>query len=532
MRFVDPAARAAIALAVIATATAAARLPAQEPQRYGFATIRGTDTIAVESVLRLPTRLTVDLLVRSAGVRESFTAELAAPHRVRSMSIEARQANASSDAPPLQKAELTFADDSVTVRAEGGAGGGTQRFGVAAGTQPFVNLDWALIEDAIAHARTAPDHSTPLFAVAGGRTTTLTTAPLAGDSLRVTLAGIEMHAAIDAAGRLTGGTVPVQGLTIVRTGPMNAPQAPPRDYSAPAGAPYVADTVRVPAGDHTLGGTLTLPRSHAGPVAAVVTISGSGLEDRDERLPGVQGYAPFREIADTLGRRGVAVLRLDDRGFGASTGDAQPATSADFADDVRAAVAWLRAREDVDGERIVLLGHSEGGLIAPMVAATDPELAGIVLMAGPALNGRAILEYQLRQGIEASAPLPPAKRDSLLGSVDPTIDSLAAASPWVRYFLTYDPLPTARRVRVPALVLQGGTDWQIRPDQAPQLAAALRAGGDADVTLKVFPELDHLFLPDVSGNPAGYAALPDHSLPAAVLGTIADWIVTHTSPGS
>jgi uncharacterized protein len=145
--------------------------------------------------------------------------------------------------------------------------------------------------------------------------------------------------------------VPAQRLTVTRVdGAHVTPMAAePPDYSAPAGAPYTAEDVVVhtPMG-HTLAGTLTRPRTDA-PVPAVVLITGSGSQDRDEAIPMVRGYRPFRDIADTLSRRGIAVLRLDDRGFGASTGDASTATSADYADDVRAALAWLRARDDIDG---------------------------------------------------------------------------------------------------------------------------------------------------------------------------------------
>ena len=137
------------------------------------------------------------------------------------------------------------------------------------------------------------------------------------------------------------------------------------DYSAPPGAPYeaIAVTVPSPAG-HTLAGTLTLPKgaSRAHPVAAIVTITGSGPEDRDEALPGVDGYRPFRQFADSLGRRGIAVLRMDDRGYGESTGKHKGATSADFADDIRAGLAYLRTRPEIDAKRLGLLGHSEGGL--------------------------------------------------------------------------------------------------------------------------------------------------------------------------
>src|SRR5215472_5896491 len=146
--------------------------------------------------------------------------------------------------------------------------------------------------------------------------------------------------------------------------------ATPPDYSAPPGAPYTAEevTVNTPMG-HTLAGTLTLPKgaSRAQPVGAIVTITGSGPEERDEAI-GIDGYRPFRQFADSLARRGIATLRMDDRGTGASKGTFKGATSADFGEDIRAGLAYLRTRPEIDTTHLGLLGHSEGAIIAPIVA--------------------------------------------------------------------------------------------------------------------------------------------------------------------
>jgi uncharacterized protein len=257
----------------------------------------------------------------------------------------------------------------------------------------------------------------------------------------------------------------------------------------------------------------------------VVTITGSGAQDRDQSIPMVAGYRPMREIADTLGRRGVAVLRLDDRGFGASGGDFGAATSADFAADIDAALAWLRARPDIDGARLGLVGHSEGGLIAPLVAARDTLLRGIVLIAGPAETGRSIIEYQQRYAIEHSPAIPPGSRDSALAAAARQLDEAAAAQPWLRYFLDHDPLAVAARVRrTPVLVLHGATDRQVTAAQAETLGAAFRRAGNPDVSVRVFEDVNHLMLRDPVGNPAGYAALPSTALERAVLGALADWL--------
>jgi len=302
-----------------------------------------------------------------------------------------------------------------------------------------------------------------------------------------------------------------------------APSNP--DYGPPMAAPYTAENVviRTPAG-HTLAGTLTLPHV-AGPVPAVVLISGSGGQDRDSSIPGITGYAPFRQIADTLMRRGIAVLRVDDRGTGASGGDPAVATTADLADDTRAAVAFLRARAEIDAERIALAGHSEGGIIAPLVAAEDGRIAAVALLAGQGWTGRRTSDSQLRAAW-SSLGMSEAKMDSAKAINDPLRERQAAQIPWLRWWMDFDPAPTLRRVRVPALVLQGGTDWQVAPEQAQAIAAALREGGNRDVTVRVFPTLNHLFLPDPAPKISAehYATLPSKEVPGEVLSTLAEWM--------
>jgi len=305
-----------------------------------------------------------------------------------------------------------------------------------------------------------------------------------------------------------------------------ADAAAPADYGAPADAPYTAEDVAIRASaGHTLAGTLTLPKNAAGPVPAVVLITGSGPQDRDSHMPLIPGYRFFRQIADSLSRRGIAVLRMDDRGVGGSGGASASVTTEDFAADVRAGVEWLRGRAEIDAARIGLAGHSEGGIIAPIVAAADERIAAVVLMAAPSWTGRRISDMQLRDALAREAE--GAALDSVLAGAIAHRDSVAEGMRWVRWFLTHDPLPVIRRVRVPVLILQGGTDQQITAPQAEELAAAARAAGNADVTVRVLPGLNHLFLADAEGtaDPARYAALPDKRVPAEVLGTLADWLV-------
>ena len=164
-------------------------------------------------------------------------------------------------------------------------------------------------------------------------------------------------------------------------------EAPPPAPTEPAAdLPYAEEEVTFDHGDISLAGTLTMPES-GGPFPALILISGSGQQDRDEALPIVPGYKPFREIADHLTRQGIAVLRYDDRGVGGSSGDPSLATSADFADDAEAAFTYLQARPEIDGQQIGMLGHSEGGMIEAMVAARNPDVAFLISMAGTAVSG-------------------------------------------------------------------------------------------------------------------------------------------------
>jgi dipeptidyl aminopeptidase/acylaminoacyl peptidase len=297
-------------------------------------------------------------------------------------------------------------------------------------------------------------------------------------------------------------------------------------YDAPQGAPYTAEEVKVrtPAG-LTLVGTLTLPTRRGARFPAVVLITGSGPEDRDEAsalLPAE--YRPFREIADTLARRGIAVLRLDDRGVGGSDAGPVTATSADLAEDVRASLTWLRARREIDPARLGLVGHSEGGIIAPMVAASDLRLRGIVLVAATASRGRAIADAQIRALFERDTTIPSMRRDSLLALALRQADSAYAAPGWLQWFAAYDPLPTARRVRAPTLILQGETDRQVPVAEAAKLAAAMRSAGNRRVTVRTFPRLNHLLLDDASGDVRGYGALSNLGVRRDVLGALADWL--------
>jgi alpha-beta hydrolase superfamily lysophospholipase len=506
----------------------AAPAAGQEAQPHTFRMVLGQDTIASEVVVRTPTRVDADLVFRLMGARWRYAMTLAPDGRVAAMT-DGFYRLAQGDTVPFQSADLVFGPDSVRITVSGNESR-VEAVAVPAGAIPYINPSSTMLEQVLRRAR-ALDHpadTVPVFILAGGQTVPVEVTWAGADSAVLQFAGVEMRAAVGADGTLFGWTVPAQRARVIRLDGAHPLVTRKVDYGAPPGAPYTAEEVRVrTAAGLTLTGTLTLPAPRSEPVPAIVTITGSGPEDRDERLPLVEEYRPFWQIADTLARRGIATLRLDDRGVGGSDAGPPTATSADFADDVRAALAYLKTRPEVDTARLGLVGHSEGGLIAPLVAASDASLRGIVLMAGPAYTGRRILAFQQQNAVDKAPSLTAKERQEVLEQSAKATEDLAAKSAWLRYFLEYDPLATARKVRVPVLVLQGETDQQVTPEQADTLGAAFRAGGDRDVTVRRFPATNHLFLADPSGSPTGYSALRVRTVRPEVLGAVADWLVRH-----
>jgi pimeloyl-ACP methyl ester carboxylesterase len=328
------------------------------------------------------------------------------------------------------------------------------------------------------------------------------------------------------------------------------PQTPLKPY------PYREEDVAFdnPVGHDRLAGTLTLP-SRPGPYAAAILVAGSGPNTRNEPI---LGHQLFLVLADHLTRQGVAVLRYDKRGVGASTGDYAKATTADFADDVGSAIAYLKTRPEIDGHRIGLIGHSEGGLIAPMVAAREPSLAYIVLMAGPGVDGADILKEQGRliaramglngdKAAQASAlrekaiDIVRAEKDpdvterklrtlfvgqaKAQGLSDGDIDAQIKAlnSNWFRFFFNYDPAPTLSRVHCPVLAIAGSKDLQVPPAQnLPAIRAALAA--NPDVEIDELPGLNHLFQTATTGGVQEYGAIEETLAPVA-LRTVSRWIL-------
>ena len=521
-----------VVLAVAALSRgSAAQDPAGLTGTATFVVTQAGDTLAVERVTRTSARVESDLAVRGQGVRMQFSLDLTPQALVSSMEIAVRLAGATPDAPPAQAATLAFRGDSVIAELTAPART-TQRFAVGTGALPFVNLSMAVTEQLVRRARALGGRraEVPMFVVGGGQVMRAVVTWSAADTAVISLGGVDLRASISPDGRLLGAHVPSQNVRFARvdgSASVALTTAPP-DYSAPADAPYSAEEVIVlSTGGLRLAGTLTLPkqRGRDGRAPAVVLITGSGPQNRDEELPGMKGYRFFRQVADTLSRRGIAVLRLDDRGIGGSEAGDRPGTSGDFADDVRAALAYLRSRPEIRGDRLGLVGHSEGALIAPMVARDDPQLRAIALLAAPSRTIRRILAFQRRVLVENDTAIPVAKRDSALAALARRADSVAATPGWLQYVYDYDPLATARQVRTPVLILHGATDLQVTADQVPELATAFREGGNRDVTVHVIPNTNHLFLEDPSGVYSGYAGLPSKTVKPEVLGRLADWLV-------
>lgn len=256
----------------------------------------------------------------------------------------------------------------------------------------------------------------------------------------------------------------------------------------------------------------------------VVLISGAGPHDRDGyTLTSPHGHNDaFRQLSARFVALGFAVVRFDKVGTGASTGDyARSATTATLAADVTALVAALRLEPEVDPGRIVLLGHSEGGAIAGIVAAADPCIAGVALLAAPAWTGRRIMEYQLRYAAERQVrTVSYTSADLIEAILARDSRERAAADPWYRHFLDYDPLPVMERVRAPVLVLQGARDDVVIAEQGAEIAAALRRGGNGAVRHQVLPGYTHSFT-----EAAGGVREPS-PLAEEVIALLEDWLIT------
>ncbi len=326
--------------------------------------------------------------------------------------------------------------------------------------------------------------------------------------------------------------------------------------------PYQIEEVGFQNGAVSLAGTLTIPPG-TGPFPAVLLISGSGLQDRDEA---VFGHKPFWVLADHLSRAGIAVLRVDDPGIGESTPHPEPPTTADFATDVEAGVAFLKQDDRIGA--IGLIGHSEGGLVASIVASRRDDIDFVVLMAGPGVPGAELLlkqnerifdamgiaderkqnlltlvnqlftiltsdiaEDEMRQRVDEIVRqqfeingVPAAQQDET--QVQAAVEQ--ALNPWMRYFLAFDPRPALAAIKVPVLALNGELDVQVDVDQnLTSIAAALEKRGNQNVTIHRLPNHNHLFQRAKTGLVNEYATI-EETISPEVLGLIRDWVLSVT----
>lgn len=303
----------------------------------------------------------------------------------------------------------------------------------------------------------------------------------------------------------------------------------------------------------TLAGTLTLPAKE-GLFPVVVLISGSGPQNRDEE---VMGHKPFLVLADHLTRNGIAVLRYDDRGTAGSKGNFATATSEDFATDVEAAIQYLQTRREIHKKKIGLVGHSEGGMIAPLVASRNKDVAFIVLLSGPGVPGDQLLLLQTEKLARASGAddaavqkvkeinngayalvAHTANTEALQAALTAYLqqqikdeDQLKAqvaqmTSPWMRYFLRYNPVPVLQKVKVPVLALNGEKDLQV-PAQENLEGIRKALAKNKNATVKELPGLNHLFQEAKTGLPQEYGTLEQTFSPAA-LTEISSWIGRQT----
>ncbi len=340
-----------------------------------------------------------------------------------------------------------------------------------------------------------------------------------------------------------------------------------------AALPYLEEEVSIPvAPEVVLAGTLTLPKKVASP-PVVIMITGSGPQNRDEN---VFGFSVFATIAHYLGSQGIAVLRTDDRGIGESTGTLRGASILDFTNDVKEIIAFLKKRKDIDLEKIGLFGHSEGGIVAPLVATQSPDVSFVIMMAGTAVRGdriistqaRALWEQQnlseeemsfyqslqeevfqavrtgegwnevavkIRMQLEVElSKLPEAQKKSI-PNPQQHIDRLlqarlqAAQSEWFKHFITYDPAMTLAKIKCPLLALFGELDLQVLPELNKQnLEKTLEQNENIDCTIKVFPKANHLFQDAITGSPEEYPTL-EKAFTADFLPTVSSWIQEKTS---
>ncbi len=399
-------------------------------------------------------------------------------------------------------------------------------------------------------------------------------------ALKAKYVGEKNAEATEIAGKWTQGIPLELRLTKVKSVAPSERAAPKRPQTPQQPFPYQIEdvTFKNEADGTILAGTFTRPTS-GGPFPAAILISGSGPQDRDETL---LDHRPFWVLADHLSRRGIAVLRFDDRGVGKSTGAFANATTEDFARDVRSAIAFAKTAASIDPRRVGLIGHSEGGLVATMVAARNKEVAWVVLMASPGVNGEEILYSQGQLIMAAEGGDEEAKKkqrvlqehvfakvkelkpsDDIEPFVSGVVDKIIASTneldpnsepkkdepnesetagravltamiranmqamndPWFRFFTRYEPGPDLQKITCPVLAINGEKDVQVDPKlNLPKIESSLKAGGNSAFSIKELPGLNHLFQTCKTGGVSEYQSIDETFSPLA-LESISSWLL-------
>lgn len=305
------------------------------------------------------------------------------------------------------------------------------------------------------------------------------------------------------------------------------------------------ESVFIPAGGFNLGATITKPTGGAGRARVVILVSGEGPQDREQALHGVP---VFGQLAGSLAEAGFFVVRFDKRGQGQSGGRTESATLEDYATDVRRIVSWLRRRDDVDADRIAVLGHGDGAAVALITARREGRIKAVGLLGSPAGTGREVTLAEQQREL-ATMTLTDAERQGRIALQQRIMDAVVsgegwdslspnvrrqADTPWFKSWLLFDPADVIRRIDEPILILQGGRDVEV-PEGSADALEALAAARDepALYTRKVvLPELNHLLVPAVTGDVAEYETLTDRTISPAVSAAIVEWLNQTMAPRS
>ncbi len=356
---------------------------------------------------------------------------------------------------------------------------------------------------------------------------------------------------IDDRGRVVKLALPLQNAEIVRDGIAGAATLGDtvRVETASDAHGYWGEEVKLLSAGTPLGGTLLLPaRAPASPVAAVLLLTGSGAQDRNEDTPGKGGihFGIFRLIAERLAARGIATLRLDDRGVGASGGDFNTSTFSDGVGDARTALRYLRGQPAIDARRVAVLGHSEGAAIAMLLAAEDSSLAGAALLAGPIQRFRDVIMQQTLDAARNAGQTPEQLRETArvessfiavlerrgewtAETVPPQAMHLLSRRVWLEELVALDLVPAVQAIRCPVGIFQGARDEQVRPHDAAVIDSLLAAAGTARHALHVYPRLNHLFIESRGGGIAEYAR-SDARVDETFLRELAAWMAETLTP--